>query len=438
MLRACSLSLALFALAACPPQHAGYCSEPLTSADAGSGLTYHRDVKPIIERRCGRCHQPGGIAPFSLLGFGQAVGMRGPLAAAVTSRRMPPWPPARCCTEYQHDKSLSDAERATLLSWVDQGAVEGSATTDDGGVSQPTALSRVDETLSMAKGYLPAPAGGKTDETRCFLLDWPQTATRYVTGLDVRPGVPSMVHHALVLLASKEDVAALEKLDAADPGEGWSCPGSIVRFSGYLGGWTPGFDAQEFPPGLGYEVQPGQKVILSVHYSLHEAAPLKPDLTQVQVKFQAEPTRPMKAIAVYDLRWPFGGMRIPAGSSDTRYHYSFDPTDYYSGGKPMLLHGVTLHMHSHGTKGTVAILRKDGTTECLLQVDAYDDKWQGDYTFLEPKRLAPGDHLFIECQWDNTQARQPLVNGVVQAPKDLNWAEDSEMCLSFVTASVAP
>jgi hypothetical protein len=319
---------------------------------------------------------------------------------------------------------LSSDEQARLIAWIDQGAVEG-APQPPTPVAMASGLPRVDRRLAMREPYLPNPGEGKTDDTRCFLLDWDDAETQYVTGLDLRPGIPSAVHHALIMIARQGDLAALEKLDGDDPGPGWACPGSLVRVSGYLGGWTPGFAAQVLPPGLGHELRPGDKLILSVHYSPHDPSEVRPDVSEVQLMLQAEPTRPMKAIAVYDLRWPFGQMGIPAGQADVSHRYSFDPAPFYSNGKPMLLYGVTLHMHERGAKGSVVILRRDGSTECLVQVDRYDHTWQGDYRFGEPKRLEPGDHLSIECTWGNSGNSQ-----------DLKWSEDSEMCLSFVSASV--
>jgi hypothetical protein len=63
-------------------------------------------------------------------------------------------------------------------------------------------------------------------------------------------------------------------------------------------------------------------------------------------------------------------------------------------------------------------------------------EWQGDYTFAEPVRLEPGDRLLVECVFDNSETNQRMVNGELEAPRDLNWGEDQEMCVGYVTASL--
>ena len=55
------------------------------------------------------------------------------------------------------------------------------------------------------------------DEYRCFVLDWPETAVRYVSGFRGNPGRPSIVHHIIGFLAKPDEVASYEALvDAAE------------------------------------------------------------------------------------------------------------------------------------------------------------------------------------------------------------------------------
>src|SRR5690349_4891100 len=99
---ACSL---LLTLAACADE-----SSP-GSPDAAPvpSVTYWQTVKPIFDAKCVTCHQQGGIAPFLLDNYADAFERHELIRDAVTSRLMPPWLAADGCTEYQHDRSLSDA-----------------------------------------------------------------------------------------------------------------------------------------------------------------------------------------------------------------------------------------------------------------------------------------------------------------------------------------
>jgi len=76
----------------------------VSSCDADGGaagpgrsqrITYATDVAPLLRDRCGACHHPEGVGPFSLLTFQDAVGHADAIEAATAARRMPPWPADR-------------------------------------------------------------------------------------------------------------------------------------------------------------------------------------------------------------------------------------------------------------------------------------------------------------------------------------------------------
>jgi hypothetical protein len=241
------------------------------------------------------------------------------------------------------------------------------------------------------------------------------------------------MHHSIAFVAGPLDVKTLMTVDAASPGLGWPCPGGVVgSFKDTLGGST--FAPTQFDEGLGHEVLPGDKLVLQMHYSAPSAGDFKLDQTSVLLRMQSEPTKKMTTLLVFNPAWLVPqAMRIPAGQQIT-YSYADDPTRW-AGGKPFTLHAVNLHMHQRGVKGQVAILRADGSRECLLQVDEWDYMWEGDYTFVTPKRVEKGDRLLVSCSFDNSEGNQKTVRGVRQAAVDLDWSEEKEMCIAFVTAT---
>jgi hypothetical protein len=399
--------------------------------DAGEGLTWHRDIAPIFAERCMSCHEGNGPGPLTLTTFSEVIAAKAAVHHAVEERHMPPWPPAACCSEYRHNASLTPDELAKVHTWFETGTMEGVMAAPPP-VIRRGGLPRVDLTLTMSEPYLPSPSGSN-DETRCFLIDWPETETKYVTGLDIRAGVPGQMHHSIAFVAGPEDVKTLTTVDAASPGPGWPCPGGVLgSFKDALGGST--FAPTQFDEGLGHQVLPGDKIVLQMHYSAPRAGDFKPDQSSLLLRFQSEPTKRLTTLMVYNPAWLIPqGMRIAAGQTIT-YSYADEPTRW-AGGKPFTLHSVNLHMHERGVRGQVAILRADGTRECLLQIDAWDHMWQGDYTFLTPKRIARGDRILVSCTFDNSEANQKIVRGERQPAVDLDWSEQKEMCVAFVTAS---
>src|SRR5207245_8068670 len=57
-----------------------------------SKYDYNRDVFPLLQEHCGRCHVEGGAAPMSLMTYKDAVPWAQSIRDELTAGRMPPWP----------------------------------------------------------------------------------------------------------------------------------------------------------------------------------------------------------------------------------------------------------------------------------------------------------------------------------------------------------
>ena len=100
-------------------------------AAGGGEVSYTRDVAPILQENCERCHRADGVAPMALSTYGQ-VRPWAPMIRAKTQIRdrmgaMPPYYVERGIgiQEYKDDERLTEAEIATIARWVDLGAPEG-------------------------------------------------------------------------------------------------------------------------------------------------------------------------------------------------------------------------------------------------------------------------------------------------------------------------
>ena len=86
-------------------------------------VTYAKDIAPIFQQKCQECHQPGSIAPMSLLTYDDAVEYAGQIKQKVSQRLMPPWHIDKTVgiQQFKNDRSLTDQQIATLVNWVDDG-----------------------------------------------------------------------------------------------------------------------------------------------------------------------------------------------------------------------------------------------------------------------------------------------------------------------------
>ena len=147
--------------------------------------------------------------------------------------------------------------------------------------------------LTMAEPYAPsAPYGTGTDDYRCFLLDPKLTAPAFVTGVNVLPGEPSIVHHVILFRVDPSQVADAKAKDASDSGEGWTCFGGTglgseagvgdLNRAPWLAAWAPGGGESLMKPGIGIPMKAGAQIIMQVHYNL--LAGNQPDQSSAQLR----------------------------------------------------------------------------------------------------------------------------------------------------------
>src|SRR5215472_3136338 len=89
--------------------------------------TFTKDVAPIFQKSCVSCHREGTTAPMSLMTYKDARPWARAIKERVLRRDMPPWHLDKTVgiRRYKNDISLSDAEIATIVKWIDTGAAEG-------------------------------------------------------------------------------------------------------------------------------------------------------------------------------------------------------------------------------------------------------------------------------------------------------------------------
>ena len=71
------------------------------------------------------CHRPGQIGPFPLRTYRDAAKRKNMIREVVAQRRMPPWQADPRYGHFANDRSMTEDEIATIVSWVEQGVPEG-------------------------------------------------------------------------------------------------------------------------------------------------------------------------------------------------------------------------------------------------------------------------------------------------------------------------
>jgi Redoxin/Cytochrome c len=414
-------------------------SFPDTVVSAAGGVTYHRDVAPILQKNCQNCHRPGEVAPFSLLTYQQAAKWAGDIKDYTQSRQMPPWMP-HGGPPYKGERKLTDAEIAALAKWVDSGAPEG----DRAEAPPPVQYTEgwrngpPDLILSASEPFHLGATG--PDIFRCFVIPTGLTENKWVVGFELRPGNPRVVHHTLNFFDTTGRARELDEREqqrgrepeAKDYGPGYSVAmgvgfvptpftaGEVPKF-GAMGGWAPGQAPQFLPEGCGWLLPKEADLIIQTHY--HRDGRESDDRTQIGLYFAKKPVaQPWQTVVVNGMR---GLTIIPAGKSD----YVSKGAVYLN--NDCLIHSVMPHMHLIGKQIKVTMTPPDGEPRVLVEIPHWDYNWQETYWFREAIPAKSGTKLEVEALYDNSAAN-PNNPRNPPAPVFVGEQTTNEMLFAFV------
>src|SRR5689334_9467843 len=90
-------------------------------------VTFDREVRAILQARCGSCHAPGAPAPMPLTTYEEVRPWARAIKDQVHARRMPIWQAAHGYGAFANDPSLTPTEMALIAAWVDGGQPKGTA-----------------------------------------------------------------------------------------------------------------------------------------------------------------------------------------------------------------------------------------------------------------------------------------------------------------------
>lgn len=349
----------------------------------GQQTTFTRDVAPILYSHCAGCHHAGSVAPFPLLTYPDAA-KRAALIAKVTSARyMPPWLPAE--PHFQNERQLTDGEIATLRRWSAAGAPEGNAAEVPPApvFTEGWQLGKPGLDVQMPAPFA-VPADGP-DLYQCFVIPLPRSAERYVQAIDIQPGNPRVVHHALLF----QEVTGEAR--RRDTGGGYPCfgtPGFLPARG--LGGWTPGKQPVPSPAGMAETLYAGADLVLQVHY--HPTGKPETDRTRAALYFTDEkPRRHLTDV-------PLGSNRIDIPPGEKNYRV----TDHFTLPVDVDVIGIIPHAHYVCKDMLGFAVLPGGARRTLIHIPDWNFNWQEQFRYRVPVRLPAGTSVEMEFTYDNS------------------------------------
>ncbi|MBL8293780.1 MAG: hypothetical protein JNN08_18185 [Bryobacterales bacterium] len=392
------------------------CAITSSTNPSTSGITYAREVAPVLNRHCVECHRPGHAGPFPLTNYDEAKPRAAAIAQATSARLMPPWKAEPQAHRFQGERRLSAAEIDTLERWVAAGAPAGNLAQAPRPPVFPDRwqLGEPHKIVSMPKPFA-VPAEGP-DVYHCFVIPLSLKEIRYVRAFEFRPGNRRALHHALLFI---DGTGA-----AARRGPDYPCfgvPGFLPTAS--LGGWTPGFTPAPYPDGTAVTLHPGARLVLQLHY--HPTGKPETDRSEVALYFGTEkPRRRMMDVAL--------GSRtidIPPGEAN------YIVRDYFTLPVDVEVTGIIPHAHYLAREMRGWAILPDSRRVPLLTILDWDFNWQQHYRYAKPFVLPEGTRFEMEFRYDNSAAnpRNPFT-----PPQRVVWGPDSTDEMAGLHLQVIP
>jgi hypothetical protein len=388
-------------------------SVALAAAAAPNGpvVTFNRDVLPVLQKQCQECHRPGEVAPISFLSYQETRPWAKAIKAAVLTKKMPPWFADPSVGHFRNERKLSDAEIKTLVSWADNGALEGDAKDKPAPVQFASgwSIGKPDIIVEMPRD-IHIDAQGQMDQANVLVkVNFPRDM--WVKAAEVRPGNPKVVHHmkAWVRPPGSEMMKDAPEGELYRPQRGGAGRGVAAAAAGATPGarpmfgegvsqdmlakFNPGVNAQEFTIGDAAKFIPaGSDIVFECHY----VPSGKPETDRSRVGIVLASAPPEKRYLTVTGINSNTSFVIPAGNPNYEVKAGITIAN------DVQLVWIQPHMHMRAINYELKAIYPSGESEVVLRTPRYDFNWQLGYELAKPLFLPKGTRLETVAHYDNS------------------------------------
>ena len=298
----------------------------------------------MLQENCQQCHQPNGVAPFSLTDYRQARGWGKMIKEVVLDGRMPPWHADPAVGHFSNDRSLSAEEKEMLASWVDAGMPRGNAADEPAPVawSNEWRIGEPDMVFEMPEDAVIEPTG--VVPYQYFVVPTGFTEDKWVNMAECMPGNPKVVHHIIVFIRNSK----AESVGRDEDG------------GGFFDAFAPGTIPMILEPGLARKIPAASDIVFQMHYT--PTGKTETDRSKFGLMFYDGPVYSelmTNASSVHELS-------IPPNDPNHRVEASMTFE------RDAIIRELSPHMHYRGKSFAYTLVYPDGKELPILNVPKYD------------------------------------------------------------------
>jgi hypothetical protein len=376
---------------------------------SAAAVTFSKDVAPIFQAKCQECHQPNSIAPMSLITFQDARPWARAIKERVVARQMPPWHIDQSVgvQHFKNDMSLSDAQIATIVRWVDSGAPQG----DPKDLPPPRPLVTDNEWQGVKDGFGPPDLVIRSSEYTMPakhqdvwyrpMSDLPLTEPRWAKMVEIRPTTLKgrrIVHHSIAYLVLNNDPDAV---NTGTANGGVRDVADLVTRRPQLMEWAIGKGYDLFREGTGKLLVPGEKISWDQH--LHAVGEEITAGSEIGIWLYPKGQEPKKRSYLVG----FTGLRqrefvdIPPNSVAHTEGFTVLKEN-------TLITNFQPHFHLRGKAMQVEAILPDGGNQIVSYVGKFNFNWMTNYIYADDAApvFPKGTVIHVSAWYDNTKANK--------------------------------
>lgn len=231
---------------------------------AVSPYTYWRDVVPILEARCERCHADGSVSGLSLMNYQSARGATWLIRQRLIRGHMPPW---FADGPFTSPAPVTARELDILMTWAAGGAPEGRLLPVAAHQTPGWPIGTPDLVVPIPAFTFTTDEGDRVHEV---VLSAAKVSGRTIRAVDLLPGTPALVRSAEIIARN----GARDQV---------------------LGLWQPGEVPSSMALNAGFRIPSAAQFLLRIRYRRLYGAPAS-DRSQLGIYFADRAAAPIQTI----------------------------------------------------------------------------------------------------------------------------------------------